>query len=89
MRLKPLSGRDAEIKAYLGDKPEVREYLAQVTAFLDTWLPRMQSDTRSYVTVAFGCTGGRHRSVYLAEALAEHARAQGWTEVATFHRELD
>ncbi|HRN62096.1 MAG TPA: RNase adapter RapZ [Luteimonas sp.] len=88
-RLKPLSGRDADVKAYLGDQPDVREYLAQVTGFLDTWLPRMQSDTRSYVTVAFGCTGGRHRSVYLAEALAEHARERGWTEVATFHRELD
>ena len=58
--------------------------------FLDTWLPRLQSDsTRSYVTIAFGCTGGRHRSVYLAERLAEHAREQGWDEVAVHHRELD
>jgi UPF0042 nucleotide-binding protein len=41
------------------------------------------------VTVAIGCTGGRHRSVYLAEALAGHARARGWGDVATYHRELD
>lgn len=88
-RLKPLSGRDGDVRAYLEARPEVGEYVAQVGGFLDTWLPRMQSDTRSYVTVAFGCTGGRHRSVYLAETFAARARANGWTEVATFHRELD
>ncbi|MGO4777948.1 RNase adapter RapZ, partial [Lysobacter sp. 2RAB21] len=42
-----------------------------------------------YATIAFGCTGGRHRSVYLAERLAEHARLRGWNEVAVHHRELD
>ncbi|MDH5834381.1 RNase adapter RapZ [Luteimonas kalidii] len=88
-RLKPLSGRDAAVRAYLEARDEVNEYVAQVADFLDTWLPRMQSGTRSYVTVAFGCSGGRHRSVYLAETLAAHARDRGWTEVATFHRELD
>lgn len=61
-----------------------------VGRFLDTWLPRLRAgNTRSYVTVAFGCTGGRHRSVYLAEAMAERARDQGWDEVAVHHRELD
>ncbi len=88
-RLRPLSGRDGEVRDYLDAQADVGEYVAQVTAFLDTWLPRMRSDTRSYVTIAFGCTGGRHRSVYLAEKLAEHARERGWGEVATFHRELD
>ena len=88
-RLKPLSGRDADVREYLDAQPLVAEYVAQVTAFLDTWLPRFEAETRSYLTVAFGCTGGRHRSVYLAETLAEHARLRGWTEVATFHRELD
>jgi len=88
-RLKPLSGRDPEVRDYFLAQPQVGEYLAHVAGFLDTWLPRMQSNTRSYVTVAFGCSGGRHRSVYLAEALAAHARERGWTEVATFHRELD
>ena len=65
------------------------EYFAQVSSFLDTWLPRLRGETRSYVTIAFGCTGGKHRSVYLAETMARHAREQGWEEVATFHRELE
>ena len=82
-RLRPLSGRDQEVREYLEAQDDVREYLAQVSAFLSTWLPRMGSATRSYVTVALGCTGGRHRSVYLAEALADLARTQGWGEVAT------
>lgn len=88
-RLRPLSGRDPAVREYLAGQAEVGEYIAQVAAFLDTWLPRMQSDTRSYVTIAFGCTGGRHRSVYLTEILAEHARERGWQDVATFHRELE
>ncbi|CAN5618317.1 RNase adapter RapZ [soil metagenome] len=88
-RLRPLSGRDGDVRAYLYAQEDVGRYVGQVGDFLGTWLPRMQSDTRSYVTVAFGCTGGRHRSVYLAETLAGLARAQGWGDVATFHRELD
>lgn len=88
-RLRPLSGRDAEVRNYLESQAEVVEYVAQVTGFLDAWLPRMRKDTRSYATVAFGCTGGRHRSVYLAETLAAHAREHGWPDVATYHRELD
>ncbi len=87
--LRPLSGRDHAVDAYLAQQPEVVEYVNQVSAFLDTWLPRLRGETRSYVTIAFGCTGGKHRSVYLAETLARHARSQGWEEVATFHRELD
>ena len=87
--LRPLSGRDAGVRDYLDTQPEVSEYVGRVSSFLDTWLPRLRGETRSYVTVAFGCTGGKHRSVYLAERLAEHARGQGWDEVATFHRELD
>ena len=87
--LRPLSGRDGDVRDYLDAQAEVSEYFVQVSTFLDTWLPRLRGETRSYVTVAFGCTGGKHRSVYLAERLAQHARGQGWEEVATFHRELD
>jgi len=87
--LRPLSGRDETVRAFLETQPDVNAYVMQVQDFLDTWLPRLRSDTRSYVTIAFGCTGGRHRSVYLAERLAEHCRARDWGEVAVFHRELD
>jgi UPF0042 nucleotide-binding protein len=87
--LRPLTGRDAGVRDYLEQQPEVVRYVEQITDLLDTWLPRLRNDTRSYVTIAFGCTGGKHRSVYLAERLARHTREQGWPEVATFHRELD
>ena len=85
----PLSGRDAGVRDYLEAQAEVAAYVAQVQGFLDAWLPKLRSETRSYVTVAFGCTGGRHRSVYLAERLARHCRESGWAEVAVHHRELD
>ncbi|HNV78605.1 MAG TPA: RNase adapter RapZ [Thermomonas sp.] len=88
-RLRPLSGRDGAVADHLDADPDVIAYVAQVQGFLDTWLPKLRSETRSYVTVAFGCTGGRHRSVYLAERLARHCRESGWAEVAVHHRELD
>ena len=87
--LRPLSGRDDTVRAFLETQDDVNAYVVQVEQFLDSWLPRLRRDTRSYVTVAFGCTGGKHRSVYMAERMARHARDQGWPEVATFHRELD
>lgn len=87
--LRPLSGREGGVRDYLEEQPDVQRYLAQLMDFLDTWLPKLGNDTRSYVTVAFGCTGGKHRSVFLAERMARHAREQGWQDVATFHRELD
>ena len=88
-RLRPLSGRDAEVREHLDRDADVAAYVAQVEGFLDTWLPKLRSETRSYATVAFGCTGGRHRSVYLAERFARHFREGGWPEVAVHHRELD
>jgi UPF0042 nucleotide-binding protein len=88
-RLRPLSGRDAAVREHLDAQETVREYVAQVAAFLETWLPRFESETRSYLTLAFGCTGGRHRSVYLAEKLAQHFRERGRQDVLTYHRELE
>ena len=87
--LRPLSGREGGVRDYLEAQPDVQRYVGQLTDFLDTWLPKLGNDTRSYVTVAFGCTGGKHRSVFLAERLARHAREKGWQDVATYHRELD
>ena len=85
--LRAMTGRDGPVREYLEQQPEVQLYSGQIAALLDTWLPRMRHETRSYVTIAFGCTGGKHRSVYMAEAMARHAREQGWDDVATFHRE--
>ncbi|MNV90736.1 glmZ(sRNA)-inactivating NTPase [compost metagenome] len=77
------------MRDYLEAQPDVQRYLSQLMDFLDTWLPKLGDGTRSYVTVAFGCTGGKHRSVFLAERLARHAREMGWEDVATYHREQD
>jgi RNase adapter protein RapZ len=87
-RVRPLSGRDPAVREWLENKPDVMQYLAQVRDFLDVWLPRFEADNRSYVTICMGCTGGRHRSVFLAERLAEHFRATR-AQVLTFHRELE
>ncbi len=87
-RLRPLSGKDAPVREYLTSQPEVSNYLQDVVGFLDAWIPRFEADNRSYVTVCIGCTGGRHRSVYLAERLAEHFRATR-EQVLIFHRELE
>lgn len=86
--LRPLTGKDAPVRDFLDSQGLVGEFLGDIIGFLETWLPRFGNDDRSYVTVCIGCTGGRHRSVYLAEKLAEHFRP-GNHEVLTFHRELD
>lgn len=85
--LRPLTGRDAPVVAYLEQQPEVGEMLGQIEAFLTRWLPAFEQDQRAYLTVAIGCTGGQHRSVYFVEQLAQRFRSQGATLVR--HRELD
>jgi UPF0042 nucleotide-binding protein len=85
--LRPLSGRDAPVAAYIEAQPEAVEMLGQIEAFLARWLPAFERDQRSYLTVAIGCTGGQHRSVYFAETLARRFGARAGTLVR--HRELD
>ena len=85
--LRPLTGRDEPVADYLRAQPEVGEMLAQIEAFLARWLPAFEDDQRSYLTVAIGCTGGQHRSVYFAQTLAERFRARAATLIR--HRELD
>ncbi|HEV7777820.1 MAG TPA: RNase adapter RapZ [Luteibacter sp.] len=87
-RLRPFSGKDQPVREFLDAQPLVAEYYDDVARWLDTWLPRFEHDDRSYVTISIGCTGGRHRSVYLVEKLAEHYRAKRGN-VLTFHRELE
>jgi len=86
--LRPLTGRDAEVDAYLAAQPEVIDMLSQVEAFLQRWLPAFEADQRSYLTVAIGCTGGQHRSVWFAERLAAAFAGSGATTLVR-HRELD
>src|SRR5690606_4174572 len=69
-RLRPLSGRDPAVRDSLEQDPLVLDFVEGIERFLEAWVPRFEAGTRSYLTVAFGCTGGRHRSVYLAERLA-------------------
>ncbi len=85
--LRALNGRDAPVVEFLHAQHEVQEMRAQVQQFLDYWLAAMARDHRSYVTVAIGCTGGQHRSVYLVEQLAQHFAGQ-WATLKR-HRELD
>ena len=85
--LRPLTGRDAPVAAYLEAQPEVIEMLGQIETFLRRWLPAFEADQRSYLTVAIGCTGGQHRSVWFAERLAR-AFASGAPALVR-HRELD
>jgi UPF0042 nucleotide-binding protein len=85
--LRPLTGRDAPVADYLQAQPDVNEMLAQIEAFLRRWLGAFEDDQRSYLTVAIGCTGGQHRSVYFSEQLARRFADRGATLVR--HRELD
>jgi UPF0042 nucleotide-binding protein len=85
--LRQQDGRDAPVAEYLDAQPEVREMLSQIEAFISRWLPAFRNDQRSYLTVAIGCTGGQHRSVYLVEQLAK--RFGGQTATLIRHRELD
>ena len=86
--LRPLSGKDAPVREFLDHEPMVGEYYADTVRWLDTWLPRFVQDDRSYMTISIGCTGGRHRSVYLVEKLAAYYRDRR-EGVLTFHRELE
>ncbi len=85
--LRPLTGRDAAVIEYLQHHPMVDKLFDQIRSFLEHWIPHFQADKRSYLTIAIGCTGGQHRSVYLSERLAAHFRTQ-MTHVALRHREL-
>ena len=85
--LRPLTGRDAPVQAYLRQSADVERMQKTIEDFLQQWIPAIQKDHRSYLTVAIGCTGGQHRSVYLVEMLAEQFKGR-WLTLKR-HRELD
>lgn len=85
--LRPLTGLDTAVGQYLAAQERVERYYRQVQDFLDEWIPHFERENRSYLTIAIGCTGGQHRSVYLANRLADHFRRQR-ANVVVRHREL-
>ena len=85
--LKGLSGRDPEVAAFIEQDPAFTGFFAALTALLAPLLPRYEREGKSYLTLAVGCTGGRHRSVYVAERLAAWLRRQGRL-VGLRHRDL-
>lgn len=85
-RLQPLTGLDPEVVAFLDADQNVLKMGQDIRAFVERWLPCFVRDNRSYLTVAIGCTGGRHRSVYFAEQLAAYFRRE--RAVLVRHREL-
>lgn len=85
--LRQFTGRDEPVVRYLEDHESVNRYADQLVGFLEEWIPAFERENRSYLTVAIGCTGGQHRSVYLAERLAAHFREHR-KQVSVRHREL-
>jgi UPF0042 nucleotide-binding protein len=85
--LKKLTGRDQAVVDYFREHQPVADMLSDIERFMDRWLKALASDHRSYVTVAIGCTGGQHRSVYLVEELTRIFSSR-WNTLKR-HRELD
>ena len=84
-QLRPLTGQDLAIIEFMEQQPMVAEMVQDITAFIEKWLPSYQATNRHYLTIAIGCTGGQHRSVYVAETLAKYF-AQKMNSVAIRHR---
>jgi len=86
-RLRDKTGRDSEVVKYLNSHPMVETMYKRIRDFIEEWIPHFQAENRSYITVSVGCTGGRHRSVYLADKLYDHFRVR-MQNVTIRHREL-
>jgi len=87
-KLRPLTGLDAEVIEFLKNHVEVGQMLNYIRDFLQNWIPKFEQQNRYYLTVSIGCTGGQHRSVYIAQQLCEDFRDKMGT-VSIRHRELD
>ncbi|MFZ9642024.1 MAG: RNase adapter RapZ [Candidatus Methylopumilus sp.] len=85
--LRPMTGRDAPVKAFLAEQTLVHEMYQDIQNFVSRWLPSFVQENRSYLTIAIGCTGGQHRSVYIVEELGQHFSKQ--QQVLIRHRELE
>ena len=88
-RFKPITGRDAPVIEYLNQQESVHQFLASVFTLVDSAIENYKQRGFKNLMVSFGCTGGQHRSVYLAEQLAKRLRARGGVDVALRHIELE
>jgi UPF0042 nucleotide-binding protein len=86
--LRPLTGLNQEVENYLDDQPMVIEMFDELSGLLKRWIPRFEANERIYMTIGIGCTGGQHRSVYMAEKLARYFKEQ-FGNVLVRHRELE
>ena len=86
--LRPLTGQDRTVAAYLESHEITATLFADIAGFIDRWLPAYRQSRRSYLTVALGCTGGQHRSVYMAERLHRHLQVRCGSQIQLRHREL-
>jgi len=86
LELRPLTGKDAPVIEFLDNTPTAQEMFNDIQHFVERWMPHFIADGRSYLTVAIGCTGGQHRSVYLSERLSQYFQSQ--QQVLLRHREL-
>lgn len=85
--LRAHTGKDNKVEEFLTKHPQTNQLIEDIRNFLDTWLPHFATDNRNYMTIAIGCTGGQHRSVYIVEQLATYFRKQH-KQVQVRHREL-
>jgi len=86
--LKGMTGLDLPVREFLASQSIITKFIWQINSFMMTWLPHLERNNRSYVTIAIGCTGGKHRSVYIAELLANNFRKER-EDIQTHHRDIE
>ena len=88
IELRPFTGLDKPVQEFLGNQPLVNKFIWQIENLFETWMPHLERNNRSYLTIAIGCTGGQHRSVYIADQLAKRFSNDKKHTVHARHREL-
>ena len=86
--LRPLTGLDPDVITFLSAQEDVNDMLNHITNFLTTWIPKFKKQNRYYLTISIGCTGGQHRSVYLAQQLHNNFHDES-ANISIRHRELE
>ncbi|OOF44727.1 RNase adaptor protein RapZ [Rodentibacter trehalosifermentans] len=87
-QLRPMTGLDEPVARFLNSHDDVNHFIYRTRNYIETWLPMLEQNNRSYLTIAIGCTGGKHRSVYIAQQLGEYFQAKG-KKVKIQHKSLE